>query len=444
MNDQDFETIKVHSVDGVGVVTLHRPERRNAFVPRMWLEMSTAFAAMDVDESIRAVVVTGSGDHFCVGADMDGGKDTFRDRLGQRSELVSSMKAPRAKPWEMATPVIGAINGSAIGVGATLPLQWDIRVAAEDAKIAFAFVLRGAVPEANSHWLLPRLIGASRASELLLTGRTITGREAADIGLVSRAVPAADVLEVALDIGRQIARNVAPTSAALVKRLLNDGMEQPDRLAAHRRENEAFRWVVRQPDAREGVVSFVEKRPPAWTGSKHARPSVEPSTVPESAPPTDAERIALQRATIDQHMAGESEHDWPAVLATFVQDDRAFWDAVPVGTRHQGIDAVRRFYEAQEATFPNAHVTVTRAYDVPGVSVREVTISGTHVGTVEGIPATGAAYSFDAVGVYVFADGAESGLLLGERVYYDAGTVAQQLAGAPDAVRSLSLASRAD
>jgi enoyl-CoA hydratase/carnithine racemase len=265
----EYETVLVEKVGGVGLITLHRPERKNAFIPRMWLEISTAFAAFESDDAVRAIVVTGSGQYFCVGADMSGGKDTFRDRLGQRPELVAKMTAPRAKPWNMSTPIIGAINGPAIGVGATLPLQWDIRLASADAKISFAFVLRGAIPEANSHWLLPRLIGASRATELLLTGRTITGQEAAEIGLVARAVAPEKVLAEAMALGQEIADNVAPMSASIVKKLINEGMESTDRIGFQRRENALFRWVVKQEDAREGVVSFLERRLPRWGLSKN-------------------------------------------------------------------------------------------------------------------------------------------------------------------------------
>jgi enoyl-CoA hydratase/carnithine racemase len=265
-----YDTILTERRGGVGLITLHRPDRKNAFIPQMWLEMSTAFAEFEADDAVRAIVVTGAGDYFCVGADMSGGKDTFRDRLGQRSELVDKMKAPRAKPWNMSTPIIGAINGPAVGVGATLPLQWDIRIAAEDAKLSFAFVLRGAIPEANSHWLLPRLIGASRATELLLTGRTFTGREAAEIGLVVRAVPREQVLAEALALGQEIADNVAPLSASIVKKLINEGMERTDRIGAQRRENALFKWIVKQEDAREGVVSYLERRRPRWGLSKNA------------------------------------------------------------------------------------------------------------------------------------------------------------------------------
>jgi enoyl-CoA hydratase/carnithine racemase len=263
-----FDTILVERRGNVGVITLNRPERKNAFIPQMWLEMSTAFAEFEGDDSVRAIVVTGAGDYFCVGADMSGGKDTFRDRLGQRPGLAAKMTAPRAKPWNMTTPIIGAINGPAIGVGATLPLQWDIRIAALDAKLSFAFVLRGAIPEANSHWLLPRLIGASRATELLLTGRTITGAEAAEIGLVARAMPREEVVTQAVALGQEIAANVAPLSASIVKRLINDGMETTDRIGFQRRENRLFRWVVNQEDAREGVLSFLERRSPRWALSK--------------------------------------------------------------------------------------------------------------------------------------------------------------------------------
>lgn len=148
---------------------------------------------------------------------------------------------------------------------------------------------------------------------------------------------------------------------------------------------------------------------------------------------TDADRIALQRATVDRHMNGENEHDWDSVHDTFVQDGRAYWDAVPMATRFSGIGGVKDFYSTMEGAFPDARVIVTHAYDVPGTSIREVTITGTHVGEFGGIPANGNPYCYEAIGVYVFADEPDAGLLLGERVYFDVDSVLRQLRGDADA-----------
>jgi len=168
----------------------------------------------------------------------------------------------------MRTPVIAAINGAAVGLGLTYPMLWDIRVAAEDAKLGFVFNRRGFLPEGNSLWLLSRLVGASVALELLLTGRTFSGREAAALRLVSRALPAAEVLAAAQAIGRDIAQNTAPASTAITKRLFYAQLESPDRLASRAEELDFVHWAMQQPDFREGMAAFREKRAARWTGNR--------------------------------------------------------------------------------------------------------------------------------------------------------------------------------
>ncbi len=266
-----YETILVDCADGVGLVTLNRPERRNAYTTRMGAELGEAFAALETDEAIRAIVVTGAGKYFCAGADLGGGRDTFNrvaDEEGRARDRARGREAPR--PWEMRTPIIAAINGAAVGIGITLPMQWDIRIVARDARLGFVFNRRGITPEANSTWIVPRLIGVSRAMELMLTGRMFTGAEAVEMGLASQAVAAEEVLPTAMALARDIADNVAPLSAAITKRLIYRFLSEPDRNAAHELESGAFSWIGSQADAREGVASFLEKRPPRWKLSKHA------------------------------------------------------------------------------------------------------------------------------------------------------------------------------
>jgi enoyl-CoA hydratase/carnithine racemase len=265
----DYETVTVALEHGVAVVTLDRPERRNAYVPRMGYELNHAFTVLDSDDEVRAIVVTGAGAHFCVGADLSLGASTFERRLEQRQEAERGERLAYLPPSSMATPIIAAINGDAVGVGLTLPLQWDIRFVASTARLSFAFVRRGTIPEANSHWLLPRLVGASRALELLLTGRTFSGDEAASMGLASRSLPASDVLPTAMEVAKDIADNVAPVQAAIVKRLLNLQLGETDRRVAFRQEAALFKWAARQEDAKEGVRSFLERRPPDWPLSKN-------------------------------------------------------------------------------------------------------------------------------------------------------------------------------
>lgn len=261
-----YEAILLERRGSVGLVTLHRPERRNAYTGRMGVELHAAFAELEADDAIRAIVVTGAGRDFCVGADLERGGGTF-----SRTENFAEPERPAETtpgPWEMATPVIAAINGSAVGVGLTLPMQWDIRIAAADAKLGFVFNRRGVIPEASSTWIVPRLIGVSRAMELLLTGRLFTGAEAAEMGLVSRAVERDQVLPAALEIAEDIAANTAPLSVAVTKRLIYEGLNEPDRDAAQGRESAAFWWMGKQADAAEGITAFLEKRPPRWTQSK--------------------------------------------------------------------------------------------------------------------------------------------------------------------------------
>jgi enoyl-CoA hydratase/carnithine racemase len=169
----------------------------------------------------------------------------------------------------MSTPILAAINGHAVGLGLTYALQWDIRIAAQEAKLGFVFTRRGNLAEANSLWLLSRAVGSSRALELLLTGRTFSGAEAAEMGLVSRALPADEVLPATVEVARDIAANTAPASVSLTKQLFYEFLTTGDREAARAEEREAFQYLVKQPDGTEGLVSFLERRAPTWTGSKH-------------------------------------------------------------------------------------------------------------------------------------------------------------------------------
>lgn len=265
-----YETILVQCADRVGLITLNRPERRNAYTPRMGAELGEAFGELEADESVRAVVVTGAGAYFCAGADLGSGGSTFNrlsDDEARQRDRARARAAPR--PWEMRTPIIAAINGSAVGIGITLPMQWDIRIVARDARLGFVFNRRGVTPEANSTWIVPRLIGVSRAMELLLTGRIFSGLEAVEMGLATQAVEADQVLPTAMALARDIAENVAPVSAAITKRLVYRFLSEPDRNAAHDLEARAFSWAGAQADAREGVTAFLEKRAPNWTLSKH-------------------------------------------------------------------------------------------------------------------------------------------------------------------------------
>jgi enoyl-CoA hydratase/carnithine racemase len=270
-----YSEILLEVADGVALVTLNRPDRLNAYTPVMGRELHEAFAECDADDAVRAIVVTGAGRGFCAGADLARGGGSF-DR-----SAAAEYRAPAERPWEkprravaawdVRKPIIAAINGAAVGVGATLPLQWDIRLAGESARIGFVFVRRGVVPEALSTWTLPRLVGMARAAELLLTGRILDAREALEFGLVSRVLPDAELLPAARALAAEIARETAPVSVAITKWLLWGMQRETDLERADDLDARAFWWTGTQPDASEGVRAFLEKRPPRWS----MRPSTD-------------------------------------------------------------------------------------------------------------------------------------------------------------------------
>ena len=259
----DFEAITVRHDESVAIITLNRPERLNAWNPTMARELSEALRAADGDDSVRSIVLTGAGRAFCAGADLSGGGDTFDDSANR--DRMTREGSPRVLPYELTKPVIAAINGAAVGVGITYPLLADIRFVATDAKLQFAFVRRGMLPELASHAILPRVVGLSNAADLLLSGRMFLGAEAASLGLASAAVPADQVLDAALARAREF-NAAAPVSVAAAKRLLWQNL-RADIDATLAVEEPVFAWFGRQPDAKEGVTSFLEKRPPRWTMS---------------------------------------------------------------------------------------------------------------------------------------------------------------------------------
>jgi enoyl-CoA hydratase/carnithine racemase len=251
--------------DGVALLTLNRPDRRNAYTGEMGALLSQAYRSCDDDDAVRAIVLTGAGAAFCAGADFSTDASPF-DSPGDAARFTASPIDPAA--FELRTPVIAAVNGHAIGIGLTLALQADIRIVAEDAKYGVVQVRRGVIPDCMSHWTLTRIAGAAVAAEILLTGRTFDGIEAVARGIASRAVPAAEVLDQAMEIARDIAVNVAPMSAALSKRLLWDSLtnEYSARQVAWM-ETQLHHRVMGSDDAREGVNAFLARRAPQWSGS---------------------------------------------------------------------------------------------------------------------------------------------------------------------------------
>jgi enoyl-CoA hydratase/carnithine racemase len=267
-----YQQILFEVADQVATVTLNRPEAMNTWTAVMAAELTDAMQRCDADDGIRAVVLTGAGDRaFCAGADLSRGGGAFAGRDDTGARRTAEAVRP-VYPHEISKPVIAAINGHAVGVGITYPMLADVRLVAENAKISFAFVRRGVLPELASHVTVARVAGLSGAAELLLTGKTISGREAAAMGIASRALPQAEVLPAALGVARDIAANTAPASVAVTKRFLWEGFTSsvPDMM---RREGRVFAWLGNQADAREGVMAFVEKRSPRWSLSAKSVPA---------------------------------------------------------------------------------------------------------------------------------------------------------------------------
>ena len=265
---QEFETIKLTLEDGVATITLNRPEKMNAFTPKMAFELIEAFDATDAHDEVRAVIVTGAGKAFCAGADLSANAgDTFNydKQLKQSAEDVD---AHRDRGWlvtlrifDSLKPVIAAVNGAAVGVGATMQLPMDIRLAAEGARFGFVFTRRGIVPESCSSWFLPRLVGISTAQEWCSTGRVFDANEAKERGLVRSVHAAGDLLAEANAIAREIVENTAPVSVALSRRMLWDMLGAHHPRDAHDLDSRLMIARGRANDAKEGVSAFLEKRP---------------------------------------------------------------------------------------------------------------------------------------------------------------------------------------
>jgi len=258
----DFQEIR-YELDGhLLTITLDRPERLNAFTPRMASELIEAFDRADSDDEVRAVIVTGAGRAFCAGADLAGGGETFDWRERARDGEVPRDGGGRVvlRIFDATKPVIAAINGPAVGVGITMTLPMDIRLVAEGARIGFVFARRGIVPEACSSWFLPRIVGISQAMEWVSTGRVFSADEAHTGGLVRSVHPEGDLLSVARALASEISENSAPVSVALARRLMWRmlGVEHP--MVAHRADSRAMFSRGQSADAREGVTSFLEKR----------------------------------------------------------------------------------------------------------------------------------------------------------------------------------------
>jgi len=262
-----FTEILFDVADGVATITLHRPEKLNAFTVTMMKELIAAFDLTDGDDAVRAVIVTGAGRAFCAGADVSGGGQTFDyESQGEREirEFRDGGGLVSLRIFESRKPVIAAFNGPAVGVGVTMTLPMDIRIASTNARFGFVFARRGIVPEAASSWFLPRLVGISQAAEWCYTGRIFPAEEALAGRLVSRVVAPDALLETARGIAREIADNTAPVSVMLTRAMLWRMLGADHPMEAHKVDSKAIFERGRSADAIEGVTAFLQKRPAAF------------------------------------------------------------------------------------------------------------------------------------------------------------------------------------
>jgi enoyl-CoA hydratase/carnithine racemase len=266
----DYTQITYAQSQGIATITLNRPRQLNAFSNTMMRELLDAFDVVDGNDEVRVVIVTGAGRGFCAGADLSGGGETF-SRGGSDEQTAAGVARDGGgmvslRIFECKKPVIGAINGAAVGVGVTMTLPMDIRLASEHAKFGFVFARRGIVPEACSSWFLPRLVGISQAAEWCYSGRVFPASEALAGGLIRSIHPADELLPAARAIAAEIIENTAPVSIALTRQLLWRMLGAGHPMEAHRADSRAIQLQGASADAREGVTSFLEKRPAAFPG----------------------------------------------------------------------------------------------------------------------------------------------------------------------------------
>jgi len=261
-----FETLTTELDHRTLTVTLNRPERMNALTTQMLVELLQVFDEIDQNDEIRVAIVTGAGRAFCAGADLGGGGKTFdHSEEEEAREHRDGGGLGSLRIFECKKPVIAAINGAAVGVGITLTLPMDVRIASEAAKFGFVFARRGIVPEACSSWFLPRLVGISQAMEWVATGRVFGAQEALSGGLVSRVVPPDQLLPAARALAAEIADNTSAVSVALARQLMWRMLGADHPMEAHKLDSRAIYAMGQSPDGYEGVTSFLEKRPANFT-----------------------------------------------------------------------------------------------------------------------------------------------------------------------------------
>ena len=265
----DYQQICYEVDANVLTITLNRPDKLNAFTPTMLRELIDAFDRADADDAVRAIIVTGAGRAFCAGADLSGGGGTFDASRAPRPETIEEHRDGGGQVvlriFESKKPVIAAINGPAVGVGITMTLPMDVRIAAQSARMGFVFAKRGIVPEACSSWFLPRLVGISRAAEWVYTARVFGADEALAAGLVSRVVAPEALLDTARALAQEMVTDTSAMSIALARQLLWRMLGADHPMEAHKADSKCIYWMGQSADAHEGVASFLEKRRPRFT-----------------------------------------------------------------------------------------------------------------------------------------------------------------------------------
>jgi enoyl-CoA hydratase/carnithine racemase len=285
-----YETILTDVTDNIFTITINRPDKLNALNTQMIRDLLDAFDKADADDRVRAIIVTGAGRAFCAGADLSTGKGTF-DRA-QRPDRPQVPNGPDGKPdlahenardgggritlriFDCRKPVIAAVNGPAVGIGVTMLLPMDVRIASTEARFGFVFSQRGIVPEAASSWFLPRIVGIAQALEWCYSGRVFPAAEALDGGLVSRIVAPGELIPAARTLARSFIDKTAPVSVALIRQMLWRMLGAGHPMEAHRIDSKAMFHRGRSADVKEGITSFLEKRPARFTDTLHDLPAL--------------------------------------------------------------------------------------------------------------------------------------------------------------------------
>ena len=260
----EYTQIKYEVSDAILTITLNRPEKLNADTPVMRAETIDALNRADADDDIRVIILTGAGRAFCAGADLSSGGDTFKSEESLETYRDGG-GIVTLRIYDMKKPLIAAINGPAVGFGITMTLPMDIRLASENARIGFAFVRRGVIPEACSTWFLPRIVGISKAAEWTLSGRIFTAQEALAHGLVSEVLAPDALIPRAREIASEIAQNTSAISVALTRQLLWKMLGADHPMEAYKLDSKCMFWTGKRADVQEGVTSFLEKRPAKFT-----------------------------------------------------------------------------------------------------------------------------------------------------------------------------------